>query len=168
MEPRTGVALRSPGPIWARRFSSLGLEAHHPRLPDFSGGRGARRLPCGRAQANGLRREGSASGGSVRGGNPSSSGNVEPRACPLIELGPSSEAAMVLAFLQAERESPRFSWAIDGDSSGLLDGANLDDPEENAARARMLGYRGFQQRDFLFRGFPADVQWRRVELEAAD
>jgi hypothetical protein len=50
----------------------------------------------------------------------------------------------------------------------LFDTPNLTSPEENAARRSILAYyRGYPD-NFLFRSFPPDVTWRRVELEPAD
>jgi len=67
---------------------------------------------------------------------------------------------MVLAFLQAEVDSPRFRHSARkavGDMN-LVSSPRLDEPRENARRRTALQrYRGFGNNDWLFRGFPAEV-----------
>jgi hypothetical protein len=82
---------------------------------------------------------------------------------------------MVLAFLRAERDSPRFAEMLPKVkphlaklAKYLLDSPDLTSPTHNAARAAFLDYRGFRARDLLFLGFPLDVQWRLVSLQADD
>src|SRR5437763_10152173 len=74
---------------------------------------------------------------------------------------------MVATFLRAELDSPRFREALLAfvDDVALITRPDLDDAEENAARARALdGYRGWFRRVWLFHGFPHDVEWSRVAL----
>jgi hypothetical protein len=93
----------------------------------------------------------------------------------MIEIGPARECEMVLAFLQAEIDSPRYAHYIEialrgsGHSARLIYDANLDNDSENEARRIILAqYRGFGRNSYLFAGFPADVSWRRVELERSE
>lgn len=79
---------------------------------------------------------------------------------------------MVLAFLQAEVDSPRFGRAARkavGDMN-LVSNPRLDEARENARRRMALQrYRGFGSNDWLFRGFPAGVAtWERVRLTRDD
>jgi hypothetical protein len=90
----------------------------------------------------------------------------------VLVVGPSSEEEMVLAFLQAEVDSPRFGRSARkavGDMS-LVYSPRLDEPRENARRRTALQrYRGFGSNDLLFRGFPAGVAtWERVRLTRDD
>jgi hypothetical protein len=83
---------------------------------------------------------------------------------------------MVLAFLQAEIDSPRFSpwlknWLVSHrfDRATLIDNGLLSDPEQNRLRVEMLkGSRGYQDGKMLFSGFPDDVRWRRVQIKWAE
>ena len=79
---------------------------------------------------------------------------------------------MVLAFLQAEVDSPRFGYLARkavGDMK-LIANPRLDEPRENASRRTALQrYRGFGSNDLLFRGFPAEVAtWERMRLTRDD
>jgi hypothetical protein len=87
-------------------------------------------------------------------------------------VGQSSEEEMVLAFLQAEVDSPRFgndARKAVGDMN-LVSNPHLGEPRENARRRTALQrYRGFGSNDLLFRGFPAEVAtWERVRLTRDD
>ena len=95
----------------------------------------------------------------------------------MIERGPARECEMILAFLKAEADSPR--WAnhhllprlsqTEFSRSQLIEQADLADNRQNAVRRAILrAYRGFGANDALFRGFPDDVTWRRVEIEPTD
>jgi len=83
---------------------------------------------------------------------------------------------MVLAFVQAEIDSPRFGQhytAILSNSglerSSILDQPNLQSDRDNRVRRELLtAVRGYGNRTFLFRGFPGDVTWRRVATDAED
>ena len=94
----------------------------------------------------------------------------------MIELAPSNENEMVLAFLKAEIDSPRFGEAYQNlidqsglDKSELIDNASLSDPHQNAARRALLGdARGYGNNVYLFAGFPQNVAWRRVTITPGD
>lgn len=94
----------------------------------------------------------------------------------MIERGPANELEMVLAFLRAELDSPRFGAAYQGilDRSGvsrvaLIDRPDLGSRRDNFHRSELLrAVRGYGSRTLLFAGFPTDVAWRRVDLEQAD
>jgi hypothetical protein len=91
------------------------------------------------------------------------------------ELGPATEHEMVLAFLQAEIDSPRWSACYAaglrrlGATRVLIDAANLGSAQENQSRIALLGLvRGYRVDTLLFAGFPSNVVWRRVVLDATD
>ena len=94
----------------------------------------------------------------------------------MIELAPSNENEMVLAFLKAEIDSPRFREAYQNlieqsglNKSELIDTASLSDPYQNAARRDLLGdARGYGNNVYLFAGFPKNVTWRRVRITPDD
>lgn len=79
---------------------------------------------------------------------------------------------MVLAFLRAERHSGLMGWCIEeqlGDSWHLLEMPNLNDSAENARRAAALTRcRGYPNVDYIFRGFPTDIEWWYVALSVAE
>jgi hypothetical protein len=92
----------------------------------------------------------------------------------MIERGSATEDDVIAAFLQAEIDASRYSEVVEGALEGmgwnrsLIDTPNLTNREENAARRDILAfYRGYPD-NLLFRSFPPDVTWRRVELEPAD
>lgn len=77
------------------------------------------------------------------------------------ELGPATEHEMVLAFLQAEVDSPRWTHLYAamlqqlGATRDLVDHADLTRDEENLRRIQLLaGVRGYRMNAALFRGFP--------------
>jgi hypothetical protein len=90
----------------------------------------------------------------------------------LVELGASSEAEMVAAFLRAEARSHRFAPKMElfrlhlGAERSVIETPNIRDAAENALRLRILAYRGYPGQ-FLFAGFP-QVTWHRVRLEPSD
>lgn len=94
----------------------------------------------------------------------------------MIEMRPATADEMVLVFLQAEIDSPRFSpwlkhWLVTHrfDRATLIDNGLLNDPEQNRRRAELLkGARGYQDNKMLFTGFPDDVQWRLIEIERTE
>jgi hypothetical protein len=97
----------------------------------------------------------------------------------MIELGPATQDQMVLAFLRAEIDSPRFGekykkcfdhlQAFQITRQALIDNANLDSARDNAQRIEILkAVRGYRGNNFLFTRFPNDVRWSRVGLEPAD
>jgi hypothetical protein len=94
----------------------------------------------------------------------------------VIEIGSATESEMVLAFLQAEIDSSRFGPTYKGilSNSGinresLIDRADLNSTKDNWTRKELLKVvRGYGNDSLLFRGFPNNVQWRRVGLEPGD
>jgi len=94
----------------------------------------------------------------------------------MIELRKAEEDEVVLAFLQAEVDSPRYAeWILaglaeNGASRGaLIDGADLRNRADNAMRRALLGrFRGFGGNTLLFAGFPHDVQWTWVQISQAE
>jgi hypothetical protein len=94
----------------------------------------------------------------------------------MIEVRPATADEMVLAFLQAEIDSPRFGPNLRGwlahhslDRATLIDNGLVNDPEQSRHRAEALkATRGYQANVALFTGFPHDVQWRRVQIEPAE
>jgi hypothetical protein len=93
----------------------------------------------------------------------------------MIEIGSANEADMVLAFLQAEIDSPRFGKLYHQTlrhlnlSRRLIDEADLSNATQNSVRQDILGQvRGYGRNQYLFSGFPADVRWRRVTADAGD
>jgi len=90
----------------------------------------------------------------------------------VLVVGPSSEDEMILAFLQAEVDSPRFGHSARKavGHMNLVSNPRLDEPRENARRRTALQrYRGFGSNDLLFRGFPAGAAtWERMRLTRDD
>ena len=82
------------------------------------------------------------------------------------------ENEMILAFLKAEIDSPRWGQyylAILSDrglnKNKIIDCADLSRSEHNIFRAELLGsVRGYGKNDSLFRGFPSDTKWRRTQM----
>jgi len=82
---------------------------------------------------------------------------------------------MILTFLRAEVDSPRFGelvqrclWMLRCNRT-TIDNADLTDIQQNRIRKELLGcFRGYGKDAYLFRGFPQDTKWRRVSLETAD
>jgi hypothetical protein len=90
-------------------------------------------------------------------------------------LAPATEDDMVLTFLRAEVDSPRFAGPLllalgeQGLDRALVDRADRTDPEENAARRRLLAtYRGHGRNEALFAGLPDDISWSWVALTPAE
>jgi len=94
----------------------------------------------------------------------------------MIEIAPTSEADVVLAFLRAEIDySPhrlhihQLLQVLRATRQELIDDADLSIDYQNAVRAVLLDcYRGYLKRDCFFIGFPTKVNWKRVELESID
>jgi hypothetical protein len=88
--------------------------------------------------------------------------------------GDASEDHMVAAFLRAELASRRSGEHVRRGLAGerrsreLIDSPDLTVAADNAARARVLRYRGYRCGAFLFAGFPDVVNWRRAVLDGAD
>jgi len=82
------------------------------------------------------------------------------------ELGATTAQAMVDAFVRAELGSPRFGPVFVEQlkrRGGTL--ATLWNDEQSGLRVALLGdVRGYGRNAYLFTGFPADTQWRTVEL----
>jgi hypothetical protein len=79
-------------------------------------------------------------------------------------LAPASDAEVVLAFLRAEIDSPRFRLRlllamqkVDTSRDSLIDHADLTDGEQNRTRRQLLA----SAREPLFNHFPRDVLWWR-------
>jgi hypothetical protein len=78
---------------------------------------------------------------------------------------------VILAFLRAELDSPRFGQAtrraLDACGGvGLVTAPDLDSTDENAARRQALATaKGWGTDAGLFRGFPADVCWSHGVLD---
>ncbi len=86
-----------------------------------------------------------------------------------------TEDQMILEFLQAEIESPRFKQGIIEElvklsySVGIISNANLNDFEENKIRKDIFKlYRDFENEDGLFEGFPGNVEWFEEEITKED
>jgi hypothetical protein len=94
----------------------------------------------------------------------------------MIERGPAAADEMVLAFLKAEIDSPRFSdkYLDILSQSGLgrallIDHADPGNPRDNRLRTALLQLvRGYGGDKLLFAGFPPDVRWRRADLEPGE
>lgn len=84
------------------------------------------------------------------------------------------EEEMVLAFLKAEIESPRYKDHIKdffnrpGYTKNLIDKADLKNPIENQVRLNCLSYRGFRDRQYLFQGFPCNILWERAYIKNSE
>jgi len=92
------------------------------------------------------------------------------------ELGAASEDDVVLAFLRAEIDSPKWGPdylrvlpALDLDRASLIDDADLEDDLACDTRKVLLGaVRGYGRNEALFKNFPRDTTWRRVEVAPSD
>jgi hypothetical protein len=87
-------------------------------------------------------------------------------------VGPATEDEMILAFLRAEVQSPRFGERARhslGHDLSLVDNPRLDDASQNLARKNALSaYRGYGKDAWLFAGFPKDAEWHHVRLTPKD
>ena len=94
----------------------------------------------------------------------------------MVEQGAASEDDVVLAFLQAEVDSPRWGPCYRSilqergwDRNNLIDAPNLSDTQANRDRISLLGaVRGYGRGTGLFCSFPGDTKWRRVLVELPD
>lgn len=81
------------------------------------------------------------------------------------------EDEMVLAFLSAEVDSPRFGVNARralGDMELVRD-PDLNDTHANQRRRSALAmYRGWGTNDYLFKNFPREVTWRLVEVTISE
>jgi len=90
----------------------------------------------------------------------------------MVDLEPACENDVVLAFLRAEIDAPRYAGGILAhlknvalSRQNLIDVANLKNEFDNHARAICLAAtRGYGLNDRLFRGYPNDVTWRRFDV----
>jgi len=92
-------------------------------------------------------------------------------------LGPATADEMVLAFLRAEIDSPRFRSSqglllrellqqIGYDPNSLIDSGDIGCAQANAVRRDILRqWRGYGDDKLLFAGMPTDVAWRRARLQ---
>ena len=85
-----------------------------------------------------------------------------------------AEHNMVSAFLKAEIDSPRWGQHIlrQLDDAklprSLVDTPDLENNQENGTRVQLLNYRGYNQNDFLFAGFPHATEWHTALLDVTD
>jgi hypothetical protein len=94
----------------------------------------------------------------------------------MIELGAAREDDVVLAFLRAEIDSPKWGKSylralrdLRVDRVSLIDAADLNDARASGIRKDVLGIvRGYGRNAALFTGFPREMTWRRVQVEPSD
>jgi hypothetical protein len=94
----------------------------------------------------------------------------------MIELGVAPEDDVVLAFLRAEIDSPKWGPLylrllrdLHLDRGSLIDVADVADVRAGSIRKDILGaVRGYGRNDLLFTAFPRDTRWRRVRVELSD
>ena len=94
------------------------------------------------------------------------------------DLGPATDDQVILAWLQAEIESPRFQELIVGNPADLemlgvvrqiAHQPDLDSAEENEARRDIIaGIRGFGRGEAIFAGLDDDIAWRHCRATPAD
>lgn len=89
-------------------------------------------------------------------------------------IAAATEAEMVALFVRSELESPGPSGdsaraAAAGFNRDFLLNAPVEEPLAQVQRAALLGcIRGYRQDRFLFQGFPDDMHWEWVSLDADD
>ena len=94
----------------------------------------------------------------------------------MIDLGPSKENEMVLAFLRAEIDSVRagqfYSAALSNlkvSRRSIIDRPDLLSVEDNQIRNVLLTLvRGYGNGTYQFQRFPANVTWRRIALDPSE
>jgi hypothetical protein len=93
------------------------------------------------------------------------------------EVRPASADEVILAFLQAEIDSPTQRGKIvagglahiRADRGQLIDHADLRNPLHNYIRCWVLGFaRGYRLNQYLFAGFPDDTAWRLTTVTPAE
>jgi hypothetical protein len=94
------------------------------------------------------------------------------------DLGAASDDQVILAWLQAEIESPAFQSYLIGDppkpshlarALTLARNPDLESPEHNAERRRIIASaHGFGRGALIFAGLADDITWRRVRASIAD
>jgi hypothetical protein len=91
----------------------------------------------------------------------------------MIVIEPATEHEMVLAFMKAEIDSPRYRTGYQQlittfgfPRVQLIELADLHNDCQNMQRRKLLqGIRGYGANEYLFRGFPEDISWKRVRIE---
>jgi hypothetical protein len=94
----------------------------------------------------------------------------------MIVIEPATEHEMVLAFVKAEIDSPRYRQhyqqlitALGFSRTQLIESADLHNDRQNMERSKLLqGIRGYGANGYLFRGFPNDVAWQRVRIDRSE
>ena len=90
----------------------------------------------------------------------------------MIEQGPASEDAMIMAFVLAEIDSEHFQDRMRArglNRATLIGTTDPSDAEANRNRRLILGdARGFGRDQWLFAGFPLNTSWRQVLVEPSD
>ncbi|HEY8841091.1 MAG TPA: hypothetical protein VIO80_10665, partial [Candidatus Dormibacteraeota bacterium] len=94
------------------------------------------------------------------------------------DLGAASDDQVILAWLQAEIESPPFQAYLIGDppkpshlarALALARNADLDSAKNNAERRRIIAAaHGFGRGALIFAGLEDDIAWRRARASIAD
>ena len=91
------------------------------------------------------------------------------------DLGPATDDRVILAWLQAEQNSPRFGNLVQADAATLAairhaaENPDLTNPQQNALRREVIaGTRGFGRGLLLFRGLADDIVWRRTHVSIAE
>ncbi len=88
-------------------------------------------------------------------------------------IAPVTEDEVIATFLRGEIDSPRFATNVHeamstaGVEESVLRTPDLTNAAENAARRRVLAYRGWPNQA-LFSGFPDDAAWSRVVLTRSE
>lgn len=89
----------------------------------------------------------------------------------MIITGPATEAEAVLAFLQAEIDSPRhhFRASLPAAIAAYIDTPVLGDAAQDAERLSILQQvRGFGANKLLFQGWPPSVTWYHQQFTLAE
>jgi hypothetical protein len=94
------------------------------------------------------------------------------------DLGAATDDQVILAWLQAEIESPPFQSYLIGDpprpshlarGMALARNPDLENAEHNAERRRIIASaHGFGQGSLIFAGLEDDIDWRRTRASIAD
>lgn len=86
-----------------------------------------------------------------------------------------TEDDMVASFLRAEVNSSRWGGLVKqllkkyAVETTIIDNPNLFDKKENAVRLNILGdLRGYKKNELLFKNFPENVDWKRLEIDKED
>jgi hypothetical protein len=94
------------------------------------------------------------------------------------DLGPASDDQVILAWLQAEIESPGFQTYVVGDppqpanlsrAMTLARKPDRDNAEQNAQRREIIAAaHGFGRGAMIFAGLADDIKWRRVRVTVSE